>query len=299
MIKNFHYWDTLFLVVFSMCFIGQASALVQETTYLGRVTAMDPLSLTLTIRAESQYGCSYPGGSPSCVFSSITPVQVVGTVPDEGVFNTFHMGDLIAATILGGSGGRWAAIALAVTPPGSNTYVVSDIYGDPRTIPLPLGANYQFDYSTLPDCSACSGSVCKALSAHVVVKSGDKVLLDQSLNNGQSVRYSGRNDGSWISILYISGEAPADTCAGASPATGIQPVSSFVIHVNPPIGGFTAPPETRSPVEIGGSEEKARQTTEPEKTPRAFSLLLTPLVATGAMALIHRTRRKKSRNATD
>ncbi|MDH7509670.1 MAG: hypothetical protein QHH04_01325 [Methanolinea sp.] len=292
MVNNAQYLVTLFLVVFTLCFVAHASALVQETTYLGRVTAMDPLSLTLTIRAESQYGCSYSGGTPSCAFSSIDPVQVVGTVPDEGVFNTFHNGDLVAATILGDTGGKWAAIALVIVPPGSGTYLVSDIYGDPRTIPLDLGADYQFDYSTLPDCSACSGSVCKALSARVVVKSGESVLLEQSLNNGQSARYSGRNDGSWISILYISGEASADTCAGASPATGIQPVSSFVIHINPPVGGFTAPTGTPSPGETKRSMEKPLQTTEPERT-RAGAFLLTPLGAMGGIALLYRIRGKR------
>lgn len=291
MVKNAYYLAILFHVLVSLCFVAHASALVQETTYLGRVTAMDPLSLTLTIRAESEYGCSYSGGSPSCGFSSIAPLQVVGTVPDEGVFNTFHNGDLVAATILGGTGGRWAAIALVVIPGGSGTYLVSDIYGDPRTIPLDLGANYQFEYSTLPDCPTCSGSVCKALSARVVVKSGDTVLLEQSLNNGQSARYSGRNDGSWISILYISGESAPDTCAGASPATGIQPVSTFVIHVNPPVGGFTAPTGTMSTGETKGNVEKPQQTPEPERT-RAAGFLLTPLAAMGGTALLYRIRKK-------
>lgn len=295
MVKNEHYLVTLSLVLVSLCFVAHASALVQETTYLGRVTAMDPLSLTLTIRAESQYGCSYSGGTPTCSFSSIAPLQVVGTVPDEGAFNTFHNGDLVAATILGGTGGRWAALALVVFPPGSGTYLVSDIYGDPRTIPLDLGADYQFAYSTLPDCSTCSGSVCKALSARVVIKSGETVLLEQSLNNGESARYSGRNDGSWISVLYLSGEAAPDTCAGATPATGIQPVSSFVIHVNPPVGGFTAPTGIKSPAETQENKEKPPQAQGPEPT-RAAGFLLTPLAAMGGMALLYRVRRKNTRN---
>lgn len=289
MVRNAQYLAIFLLVVVSMCFVTQASAIVGETTYLGRVTAMDPLSLTLTIRAESQYGCSYSGGTSTCGFSSITPVQVVGTVPDEGVFNIFHNGDLVAATILGGTGGQWAAIALAILPVGSNTYIATDIFGDPKTIPLDLGGDYQFDYSTLPDCSACSGSVCKALSAKIVLRSGDIVLLEQSLNNGQSAQYFGRNDGSSVSILYLSGEAPAGTCAGASPATGIQPVSNFIIHVTPPVGGFTAPQKAISSGEAG---EKTQKTTTPERT-KAAGFLLAPIAVMGGMALIYCARRKK------
>jgi len=36
-----------------------AAAAVQEIAYLGRITALDPLSGTITIRAESQYLCDY------------------------------------------------------------------------------------------------------------------------------------------------------------------------------------------------------------------------------------------------
>lgn len=289
-------WDASFIRVFLImslffCFTAQASALVQETTYLGRVTAMDPLSLTLTIRAESEYGCDYSGGNPSCSFKQITPLQVIGTVPDEGVYNTFHNGDLVAGTILGGTGGRWAGIALVIQPPGSSAYVTSDIYGDPRTIPVPLGGDYGFDYSTLPDCSQCSGSVCRALSAHVVVRSGDTVVLEQSLNNGQSTRYSGRNDGSEISILYLSGEASSSSCPGTAPVAGIQPVSNFVIHVKPPIGGFTAPRETMPAKTESGGGEKPEGTPVPEKT-QAPGLWITPLVSIGAIVFLVWTCRK-------
>jgi len=181
MVENAQSMTLLFLVVASLCIASPVSAIVQESTYMGRVTAMDPISLTLTIRAESQYGCNYTGGQPSCGFMPITPVQVVGAVPDEGLFNTFHNGDLVTATILGGTGGQWAGIALVVLPPGSSTYLATDIYGDPKTIPVTLGGDYKVEYSTLPDCSSCSGSVCKALSARVVVRSGEAIVQEKFL----------------------------------------------------------------------------------------------------------------------
>lgn len=285
MVENAQSMTLLFLVVVSLCIASPVSAIVQEITYRGSVTAMDPLTLTLTIRAESQYGCNYTGGQPSCGFMPIAPVQVVGAVPDEGLFNTFHNGDLVTATILGGTGGQWAGIALVVLPPGSSTYVATDIYGDPKTIPVALGGDYKVDYTTLPDCSSCSGSVCKALSAHVVVRSGETIVQEQSLNNGQSTRYSGRNDGSSISVLYLSGEAPGDSCPGATPVTGMQPISNFVIHVTPPVGGFSGPRETVQQGPVGEGAEKPNGTAVPEKT-QAGWFFLSPAAAVGVLAML-------------
>jgi len=189
----------------------------------------------------------------------------VGAVPDEGVFNTFHNDDLVVATILGGTGGQWAGIALVVVPQGTGTYVASDIYGDPKTIPVPLGGDYKVEYSTLPDCSSCSGSVCKALSAHVIVKSGGTIVRDKSLNDGDSLNYSERGDGSSISVLYQTGEAPGDSCPAAKPAEGMQPISKFVIHVTPPTGGFMGSSDTAQQSIASGGAEKPIGTPIPEK----------------------------------
>ncbi|MDI9632946.1 MAG: hypothetical protein QFX32_02690 [Methanolinea sp.] len=286
---NYVHRLVLVLAAVSLLCVAPVPALVQETTYMGKVTALDPLSLTLTIRAESQYGCTYQGNAPACGFAPVTPMQVVGAVPDEGVYNTFRLDDTVVATILGGSGGRWAGIALVVTPPGSSTPVAKDIFGDPRTVPVPLGGDYRFEYAVRPDCGQCTGTVCRALGAQVKLWSGDLPVLERYLNSGQSAVYSGRNDGSRVSILYLSGEAAADQCPGVSPAAGVQPVSNFVIHVTPPLGGFSAPKQTVAPGVTGeGPAGTATPATPAQESTRAagFTVAAATLAAGLAAAFL-------------
>lgn len=278
----------ILLPVISLLCVAPVPALVQETTYMGKVTALDPLSLTLTMRAESQYGCAYQGNAPACGFAPITPLQVVGAVPDEGVFNTFRLDDTVIATILGGSGGKWAGIALVVTPPGSSTPVAKDIFGDPRTVPVPLGGDYRFEYAVRPDCGQCTGTVCRALGAQVKLWSGDLLVLERYLNSGQSAVYSGRDDASRVSIIYLSGEAPADQCPGVPPAVGVQPLSNFVIHVTPPSGGFSAPKQTAVPQVTGeGPAGTATPTTPAQEGTRAAGFTMaTATIAAGVAAVL-------------
>lgn len=258
-------------------------AAVQETTYLGRITALDPLSGTITIRAESQYLCDYSPGGGTCHFNPITPLQVVGAVPDEGIFNTFRKGDQVVATILGASGGAWAGFALVIPGPGNLQWIATEIFGDPHTIPVPLAGSYTLEYSTVPDCSRCSGSVCRAATARVVLKSEGTTVIERSMNAGQSARYSGRNDGSSVSILYLSGEAGAGPCSPGVSVTGIQPVSAFIIHVVPPIGQ----PVTQSVV-VPPTAEVTEQKATPAATPpttQSPSGYLIPAVALCIMAV--------------
>ncbi|MCQ8893167.1 MAG: hypothetical protein NQU46_00810 [Methanolinea sp.] len=289
-----HRKKTIFLgCLLGIILIGLAmptAALVQESAYVGRVTAMDPLSQTLTIRAESLYGCDYSKGAPACGYSPITPLQIVGGVPEEGAFNTFHNGDLVAGTIIGGSGGQWAGIALVSAVTGAEGYVTTDIYGDPNTLPVQLAGGYTFEYTTLPDCSQCAGPVCKALSTRVLLKSAGMTVLDQSLNKGQSTRYSGRNDGSMVSIIYLSGEADSSPCSATAPGPGRQPVSTFVIHVTPPIGGATAGVIATHPTAEGIEPKVTPQSTVAPT--RAALMPGAALLALSALALLGKVRRK-------
>ena len=263
-------------------------AVVQESCYLGRITALDPLSNTLIIRAESQYSCDYSTGNPVCGFTPVTPLQVVGTVPDEGIYNIFHNGDQVVATIIGGSGGAWGGIALVATATGTEQWLVTELYGDPHTLPVSLAGNYRMDYTILPDCSSCSGSVCKALSAHVMLWSGENAVIDKSLNGGQSTVYSGRNDGSSVSILYLSGESGAGQCSQAGTIAGPQPISTFIIHVVPPIGQAGPQPITTQPTAEGIEPKVTPQSTPaPTRTPSGYFLALGGL---GAAALAVRRR---------
>lgn len=265
-----------------------AAAAVQEITYLGRITALDPLSGTITIRAESQYLCDYSRGDAACSFTPITPLQVVGTVPEEGIFNTFRNGDQVVATILGASGGAWAGFARVIPSSGREQWMVTDLFGDPNTIPVPLAGDYEIEYSTTPDCNHCTGSVCKALSAQVVLKSGGITVLERSMTSGQSARYSGRNDGSSVSILYLTGEADAGPCTPAGSLTGMQPISNFILQVVTPIGQAATPGMLTHPT-TEAIELKVTPLSTPAPTPAPFGCMI-PLAALCLVALWMRGR---------
>lgn len=263
-------------------------AAVQEICYLGRITALDPLSNTLVIRAESQYSCDYATGGSACVFKPVSPIQVVGTVPDEGIYNTFRNDDLVVATIIAGSGNAWAAIALVSRQAENQEWVATEISGDPKALPVSLAGNYRMDYGILPDCSACSGSTCKALSARVFLWSGETPVVDQFLNAGHSAVYSGRNDGSSVSILFLSGEADAGQCPQAGGVAGIMPVSTFIIHVVPPIGQAGTPGIITRPTPMG-IEPKVTPQATPAPTRAPLDYLLAPC-SLAAMGLVLRRR---------
>jgi len=265
-----------------------AAAAVQEIAYLGRITALDPLSGTITIRAESQYLCDYSRGDAACRFTPITPLQVVGTVPEEGIFNTFRNGDQVVATILGASGGAWAGFSRVIPSASREEWMVTDLFGDPDTIPVPLAGDYEIEYSTTPDCNHCTGSVCKAQNAHVVLKSGGIPVLERSMTAGQSARYSGRNDGSSVSILYLTGEAGAGPCSQAGSLTGMQPISNFILQVVPPIGQAATTAVVTHPTAIGIDQKVTPQST-PAPTQAPFGYMI-PLAALCLVALSLRGR---------
>ncbi|OPX66254.1 MAG: hypothetical protein A4E37_02205 [Methanoregulaceae archaeon PtaB.Bin056] len=264
------------------------AAAIQEITYLGKITALDPLSGTITIRAESQYLCDYSRRDAACGFSPITPLQVVGTVPEEGIFNTFRNGDQVVATVMGASGGAWAGFAHVIPSSGKAQWVVTDLFGDPDTIPVPLAGDYEIEYSTTPDCNHCTGSVCKAQSAHVVLKSGGIPVLERTMTAGQSARYSGRNDGSSVSILYLTGEADAGTCTPAGSLAGMQPISNFILKVIQPIGQSATPGVVTHPT-AEGIEPKVTPLSTPAPT-QAPSGCILPLAALALVALWMRGR---------
>lgn len=266
-----------------------AMGAVQETCYLGRITSLDPLSHTLSIDVASQYSCEYSTGSPACNFTPIVPPYqiavttpiVTGTVTGDEVFGLFHSGDQVVATILGGDGGSWIGIALVSHGQGTEEWQATELYGDPHTLPVTLAGGYRMEYAILPDCSKCSGSVCRGLTSLVTVWSGDMKVVDDVLNSGHSLEYSGRNDGSRVSIHYLSGETRSTQCSQEHAIAGIQPVSSFIIHVVPPVGEQGTPwIMTQPTAEEFKSPAPAPSTPAPTRAPTGV------LLAAGAFAII-------------
>jgi hypothetical protein len=210
-------------------------AVILEVTVKGPVATINPTKNTLTVENPLQYGCSYPAtGAPVCSFTPINKSTLTGTVPDEAAFTVFNIGDPVVATSIGGPGETWITVAkLYGSRP--NEELVTEMVGDIGTIPTPLIGNYSLDAIPVPNCSACSGTTCTAMSATVKVKSERTVVLERTLMPGESLSYSGRNDGSSVYVKFVKGQALSTTCPGKAGMTGPQAISVYLVKVVPPI----------------------------------------------------------------
>jgi hypothetical protein len=259
-----------------------AAAAIQEVTVSGSVAAHSYANNTLTIANPAQYGCTYPaGGTPVCSFTPLVSTSLTGTVPDESAFSIFKPGDPVVATSLGGMGGRWIAIAkLTGTAPDKS---VTDIVGDPSKIPIPLAGDYSLVLSTRPDCKTCSGTTCTAAAANVSILDGKTLTGWGNLVPNASTTYSGRNDGSSITVTFVRGQASSSSCSEKEiMMTGPQPVSVYIVHVVPPIGsGGQAVQTTAAP---SGPPPEVTMPAEARPTPTKSGIL--PVAAIGALALV-------------
>lgn len=208
---------------------------MQEVTVKGPVATLNPDKNTLTVDRPLQYGCNYPVNEPPfCSYIPTNKTGLTGTVPDAAAFTVFKNGDPIIATSLGGQGETWITLAkLYGSRP--NEELVTDIIGDIRTIPTPLIGNYSLDATTVPDCSACTGTTCTARSAIIMVKSDEYGVLARTLMPGESLTYSGRNDGSGVTVTFVKGQASSTICPGKSGSTGPQAISVYIVKAVPPI----------------------------------------------------------------
>ena len=226
----------IFIAVLLTCFICiPAGAVMQEVTVKGPVATVNRDRNTLTVDYPLRYGCSYPAeGAPVCSYTPTNKTGITGTVPDATAFTIFKNGDPVVGTSPGGDGVAWIALAkLYGSRP--NEELVTDIVGDIGTIPTPLIGNYALDATTVPDCSACAGTTCTAMSAIVMVKSDGIGVLGRTLMPGESFTYNGRNDGSGVTVTFVKGQASSATCQGKAGMTGPQAISVYIVRVVPPI----------------------------------------------------------------
>jgi hypothetical protein len=248
-----------FIAALFLCFICvPVGAVMLEVTVKGPVATINPTKNTLTVDNPLQYGCSYPAtGVPVCSYTPINKSALTGTVPDAAAFTVFNIGDPVVATSIGGPDETWITLAklYGLRP---NEELVTDIVGEIGTIPTPLIGNYALDATTVPDCSACSGTTCTATSAIVMVKSEGSGVLARTLMPGESLTYSGRNDGSGVTVTFVKGQALSTTCPGKAGMTGSQAISVYIVKVVPPISSAqtnirtattTRPDEALTPVQ--------------------------------------------------
>ena len=230
---------TLVIAFLLLCLmITTAGAVVQQVTVKGTVATVNEAKNTLTINNPAQYGCVYPAsGQAICSYTPMTVSALTGTVPNETALTLFKPGDTIVATSIGGAGDTWITLAKLYGSRPNEAYV-TDIVGDPETIPTPLIGNYTLSLATTPDCNLCSGTTCTASSSGVTIVSPVSQIFEKNLIPGQSLFYNQRNDGSSVAVAFVKGQAPSDTCpqVQAGMVGGVQPVSVYIVNVVPPIG---------------------------------------------------------------
>ena len=279
--------------------IAAAGAVVQEVTVQGTVATLSESKNTLSINNPAQYGCDYGSGdkAPVCTYKPMSVSVLTGTVPDAAAFAVFKPGDPIVATSIGGAGETWIALAklYGSTP---NEAFVTNVIGDPSTIPTPLIGDYSLGLNTSPDCTQCSGTSCTAKSSDVTVFSTGTKVFENILLPGQSLNFNGRNDGSSVAVTFVKGQALSSSCPQVSSGMvgWVQPVSVYVATVVPPIGysqvnirtaTTTRPDEalttiaTASPVVTTPVSTMAPVSTAATPT-KAASL---PFIAAGALAV--------------
>lgn len=234
----------LFIVLALVACCSPAGAVLQQFTYRGTVTELDPDSSTLAIQATHEWGCTYGEEEVTCGWVAITPVELAGSVPSDGVFSAVTKGSEVEAASVGEPGVVWAGIGALVPTPGIENWYATDLFGDPSMLPAPLAADYGISIRTLPDCEACNGSVCTAESAETAISRNGSIVWEKVLAPGDAFTYTDPADNSALEVGFISGEAPAQLCPGAGGMAGPQPVSVFEIHVRAAYvtGGATMPP---------------------------------------------------------
>ena len=281
------YLVVIVAVLFLCCMCVPVSAVIQEVTLKGAVATLNPPTNTITLEHPQQYGCNYPAsGAPVCTYTPMSVEVLTGTAPNAAVFSVFKTGDPVVATSLGGAGETWITLAkLFGSRP--NEEFVTDIVGDMGTIPTPLIGNYALDATTVPDCSACTGTTCTAISSDVKVKSEGKEVFAKTLKPGESLNYNGRNDGSSVAVTFVKGQALSSTCPGKAGMTGPQAISVYVVKIVPPISAAqvnirtattTRPDEALTPLPPTVS------TTSPTQIPTTKAGML-PFAAIGAIGL--------------
>jgi hypothetical protein len=228
---------TILISTIVLClFVLPAAAVLQEVTVKGTVSAISREKNTLTIGNPLQYGCSYSSSSaPVCSFNVMSDTSLTGSMPSDSANTIFNVGDTVVATSLGGAGGTWITIAKLYNSLPAGEYV-TDLVGDPGTIPTPFAGDYALDVTTVPDCTTCFGTTCSAATSSVDVLSSGTRVLQKTLEPRQVLIYNGRNDGSSVEVTFVKGEASSATCAGMAGMTGPQPVSVYIVNIVPPIG---------------------------------------------------------------
>ena len=219
----------LVLALYGCCL--PAGAILQEYTFRGSVLGFSEANNTVTILATHQWRCEYDGDSPTCTWKPITPKVLTGTAPVPEVFDRVTIGSPVMAGSLGNPGGTWTGIGFLIAPLFQST----DLYGEPGMLPAPLVAGYELSTTLQPDCDACSGSTCPAVSADLTIVRDGAEVWNGILLPGEDTQYRDPSDQSGLYIQFVEGRASSRLCPNPTVGIGgVQPVSTFVVHIDCP-----------------------------------------------------------------
>jgi hypothetical protein len=236
------------LLFLAFCAIP-AGAVVLQVTVRGTVTDVSPANNTLTLSDPQQYACDYGSGTsaPVCSWTPLNASTLTGTVPDGAALSVFARNDQVVAVNLGGTGGTWIALA-KLYGSGASADNATDEIGDIGSLPVALIGDYVVTATTVPNCSACTGTTCTATGSNVTITSGTMNVAYKALSPGESLFFNGRNDASSVNVSFMNGEALSDSCPGSTGLIGgVQPISDYIVHVVPLLGmTVTTPPATSS-----------------------------------------------------
>jgi hypothetical protein len=225
----------LLIVILCSCCLP-AGAILQTFTYKGYTMAVQPETGNLTMLATHKWGCTYnENGTTDCGWIAITPKLLTGKVPTGDAFTGIKTGTTIEAVSIGNPGGKWTGLGLLIPVYEKGGWYATDLYGDLSSLPAPLEGSYQVTATTVPDCPNCSGSLCTAGSSRVVIAEYGHQVKMGTLLPGQRIDYENENYHSAVSVIFVNGQASAQLCPNASGGIGssVQPVSVYVVHVNP------------------------------------------------------------------
>jgi hypothetical protein len=228
--KSVILWCVLASAVLALL-CGPVSAVVLESAYTGKVSAVNQAAGTMTIDVTSRYGIDYTGDKAVGSWNPVTPVSLKGAVPDKAVYNLVNIGDTVRAVQMGDTTGPW--ITIAKVNLSEKTAVVQNIIGEPQEYFANLfKGNYTVSYTTTADCAKYNksmGTVAPALSATVVLQKDGKTVMTKTLKPGKGTVYKDKS-GASFSILFAKGQSDSSKCrSGSGMMTGIQPISVFVI----------------------------------------------------------------------
>jgi len=231
----------VFILISMLCcmFIAApVAAVVYEPTWKGYVTSIDYETSIISVEITGTYGCEYINqADPICGFEAVKPQQISGEIYDAAVYDLITIGSPVIGKSFGGfESTQWSALAKIIEE--DVTYIEA-LFGDTGLLDIaPLAAGYSVSFNDMvPDCDACTGTICPVTSVMVGIYSkGPQVSVD-ILVPGQATSYFERNDGSGVSVTFVSGEISYLACEAdiTEMMTGPQAIQDFTIIVTLPL----------------------------------------------------------------